>query len=603
MKATIEKPESNGIMYISEILKEIAELYNSQQKKQAPYYELPRFIYRGISKFYPYWGINENEVSSPTIEDVENGYIRSGLSVKLHKNSEVKGETGDELAERGYIRINYLNSLENMIMNVKKHYPERYDDSLNDLDILADIQHNGGATCLVDFSKNVLTALWFACNADPKDDGFVYCYDIMEDMIVHDNLIVLNSGDESLHIRELLLQTHKETNISSDITARFCLWEPTPNNSRITRQDSVFLFGIEKFHVKNHGVKVIKIPANKKRCILYAMKGLFNITGNSIYNDPIGFASINGKFSPDHRLSTDPYYRGYFNMIRGCYASALDYLKLWEGNNQEQLSDRKKLELCFSLAVCYKKLSSKVYKDTSYYENAIIEYDKVVSISRKILGIQNLSDDDRTYYQTKCTRAMNGIMDLLLELKRYSQAIDYCDTIIQAIDNGCLKRDDSASNSSGKQLNPRYCKIEKMELLCLDVLTRNLANDERNSYMRRMERFHLDAISHHNNSFFDKLLIAYYKFVFDVVIEKGKHVSKKQIPTVNKWKKAIQDNNAPNKYENYISWNFVDIKQLIDEMDEIKYGEKKRYLLNATAYMISFRDEFEMQSWGRSVEM
>ncbi|MDP4201520.1 MAG: FRG domain-containing protein [Bacteroidota bacterium] len=33
---------------------------------------------------------------------------------------------------------------------------------LSDLDILAEIQHHGGATCLTDFTTNFLVALWFA---------------------------------------------------------------------------------------------------------------------------------------------------------------------------------------------------------------------------------------------------------------------------------------------------------------------------------------------------------------------------------------------------------------------------------------------------------
>lgn len=474
---------------------------------------------------------------------------------------------------------------------------------MTDLDILADIQHNGGATCLVDFSKNVLTALWFACNADHNDDGFIYCYDIMEDMIVHDNLTILKSDNEKQSIRELLLQTYKETNVSSDTTARFCLWEPTPKNARIVRQDSVFLFGIEKFLIKEHGVRIIKIPAEKKQCMLQAMRGLFNITGNSIYNDPVGFASVNNKFSLDYNLSVNPYHRGYVNMIRGCYGTALDYLKLWEGNNNENLPDRKKLELCFSLAVCYKNLSAKIYEDGMYYDNAMIEYDKVVSIARKILKTPKLSDDKRKYYRTKCTRAMNGVMDLLFELKRYEQAINYCDIIIEEINNGCLRCNDREAMSTEKKLNPRYCKIEKMELLDLDVLTRRLAKNVRNSYVQRMEKYYKDALSHPDNSFFDKLLIEYYKFVFDVIVWKGKQVPNAKIAMVNTWKKAIQSHTTPHKYENYISWNFVDIKRQIDAMDESEYGEKKRYLLNATAYMISFRDEFEMQSWGRNADM
>lgn len=604
MEKTIRESENitNGIKYICDVLQKVEKLFSVQQKRQECYYELPRFIYRGITKFYPFWEIDGNGISVPTEEDVLNDYIRSGLSVKLYKNSKGKKETSNSLAERGYIRINYLNSLENMIINAKKHYPEHY-NNLTDLNILADIQHNGGATCLVDFSKNVLTALWFACNADLQDDGFIYCYDIMEDMIVNDNLSILKTDEEIQSIRKLLLQTYKETNVSSDTTARFCLWEPTPQNIRITRQDSVFLFGIEKFLVKEHGVQIIRIPAKEKLCILKAMKGLFNITSNSIYNDPVGFASVNSKFSLDYNLSADPYYRGYVNMIRGFYGSALDYLKLWEGNNNEQLSDERKLELSFSLAVCYKNQSAKINKNNIYYDNAIIEYDKVVNLARKILNHHDLSENERKYYQTKCTRAMSGIIDLLFELKRYSQAIDYCDIIINEINNGCLRCNKTAIISIGKNLNPRYCKIEKMELLDLEVLTQKVTKDTRDRYVQRMERYYTDANSHPDNSFFDSLLIAYYKIVFDIAIEKGRHVSKEQIAMINKWKKAIQTNENSNKYENYISWNFLDIKTLIDKMEESRYGEKKRYLLNATAYMISFRNEFEMQSWGRSADM
>lgn len=599
----------DGIEYVCDILMNVKQVYSLQQEKNACYYELPRFIYRGITKFYPYNDVGGDGIKTPEEEVVLNDYIRSGLSVKLYKNSigndtipkKDNNKSYNNLAERGYIRINYLNNLENMIINARKHYPEQYKDGMSDLNILADIQHNGGATCLVDYSKNILTAIWFACHNDHDADGFIYCYDIMEDMIVNDNLTILKPDEENESIRKLLLQTHKETNISSDTTSRFCLWEPKPNNTRITRQDSIFVFGIEKFLVREHGIKVIKIPAYKKLCILKAMKGLFNVTGNSIYNDPVGFASLNSKFSLDYNLNTDPYHRGYVNMIRGLYESALDYLKLWEGNNNESLSDKRTLELCFSLAVCYKNQSAKVYKDKKYYDNAIIEYDKVVTLARKILKDNELSESERKYYQTKCTRAASGIMDLLFELKRYSQAIDYCDTIIHEINNGCLTCNDTSSK--GKNLNPRYCKIEKMELLDLVVLTEKLTNDKRNSYVLLMEKYYEDAFSHPGNSFFDQLLIAYYKFVFDVAISKGKYIKKETLAEVNKWKKDIRSNETPSKYDNYISWNFVDIKNLIDNLDERKYGDKKGYLLNATAYMISFRDEFEMQSWGRSAEM
>ena len=608
---------TNGINYICDVLNDVADIFKSQQERQEVYYSMPRYIYRGITKFYPYLDIDSEGVSKPEMKDVENDYIRSGLSLKMYRSSNAKKGQTNSLEENGYIRINYINALEKLLKNARKHYPEQYDNQMSDLNILADIQHNGGATCLVDFSKNILTALWFACNDDIQDDGFLYCYDIMEDMIVHDTLMMIKPKDERMSIRELLQQTYRETNISSDTTARFCLWEPSPRSTRILRQDSIFMFGIERFRVKEHGIKIIRIPAERKLCILQAMKGLFNIRGSVIYNDHVGFATMNSKSSRDYKLTVDPYCKGYVNMIYGHYSSALDYLKLWEGNFSERLSDRHRLELCFSLAVCYKNLDGEnadedmtkpyCHEDGSklYYDNAILEYDKVVSLAKRILKSQDLTDDERRYYQTKCTRAMNGIMDLLFELKRYSHAIDYCDAIIREITSGCLNNCEmpKSPNKASKNLDPRYCKIEKMELLDLDVLTRKLANDERNDYIMRMDIYYQEAISHLGNSFFDELLIEYYKFVFDIAIKKGQNIPNSLKAEVISWRNKLHDSNTPNKYDNYVSWNFVDIKKVIDGIDERKYGDKKKYLLYATAYMISFRDEFEMQNWGRSVEM
>ena len=47
---------------------------------------------------------------------------------------------------------------------------------LHDLEILAELQHIGAATCLIDFSRSVLVALWIACqksSKEPQEDGKV----------------------------------------------------------------------------------------------------------------------------------------------------------------------------------------------------------------------------------------------------------------------------------------------------------------------------------------------------------------------------------------------------------------------------------------------
>ncbi len=42
------------------------------------------------------------------------------------------------------------------------------------VDILTDLRHFGGDTALVDFSRNLLVALFFACNGDREEDGYVF---------------------------------------------------------------------------------------------------------------------------------------------------------------------------------------------------------------------------------------------------------------------------------------------------------------------------------------------------------------------------------------------------------------------------------------------
>lgn len=44
---------------------------------------------------------------------------------------------------------------------------------LTDFELLAKLQHHGAATRLVDFSKNVLVALWFAIQDNKEETGLL----------------------------------------------------------------------------------------------------------------------------------------------------------------------------------------------------------------------------------------------------------------------------------------------------------------------------------------------------------------------------------------------------------------------------------------------
>lgn len=576
-----------GVEYVISFLHEVKAVTSKQLK----YYKYPQFIFRGISKFYPYQ--SKTGINFPENKQVENDTIRSGLSVRLDSYDNNKPET------KPYIRANYVNILRDMIKTAKRHFPDKYQEEMSDLDILADIQHNGGATCLVDFSKNVLTALWFACNADTDADGFVYCYDVMHDIIVNDCLSYIK--DESQPVESLLAQTYRETNICSDVDTRFCIWEPSSRNNRIIRQDSVFVFGMEKFIVKDHGIEIIRIDADKKECILLAMEAFFNVSEDTIFNDSIGFAHANRKTIPYRKLEISAYTRGFDDMINGNYEAALEFFKLYESECRKKSTMEELIEMHFSLAVCYKHIK-RANKTITYEENAIIEYSQVIKLIRKIFSNKCHEKialkQDRDYYIRKCTRAYNGIFDMLYETKQYEKAICKCDELICDIESGMLENKSDKTLPMNKELSPIYCKITKMELLDLQLMKdyKNMQNYAKEKIMTYREDAFKVLKGEKQEKYFDKLLIEYYTLVYQVLVasEEEKDKFKKDFSRLIINMKNSFEEAEP--YNSYILWNFADIKEAIKKLDLGGSSFKKELLSSATAQIIAFRDEFEVQS-------
>lgn len=576
-----------GVEYVISFLHEVKAVTSKQLK----YYKYPQFIFRGISKFYPYQ--SKTGINFPENKQVENDTIRSGLSVRLDSYDNNKPET------KPYIRANYVNILRDMIKTAKRHFPDKYQEEMSDLDILADIQHNGGATCLVDFSKNVLTALWFACNADTDADGFVYCYDVMHDIIVNDCLSYIK--DESQPVESLLAQTYRETNICSDVDTRFCIWEPSSRNNRIIRQDSVFVFGMEKFIVKDHGIEIIRIDADKKECILLAMEAFFNVSEDTIFNDSIGFAHANRKTIPYRKLEISAYTRGFDDMINGNYEAALEFFKLYESECRKKATMEELIEMHFSLAVCYKHIK-RANKTITYEENAIIEYSQVIKLIRKMFSNKCHEKialkQDRDYYIRKCTRAYNGIFDMLYETKQYEKAICKCDELIRDIESGMLENKSDKTLPMNKELSPIYCKITKMELLDLQLMKdyKNMQNYAKEKIVTYREDAFKVLKGEKQEKYFDKLLIEYYTLVYQVLVapEEEKDKFKKDFSRLIINMKNSFEEAEP--YNSYILWNFADIKEAIKKLDLGGSSFKKELLSSATAQIIAFRDEFEVQS-------
>ena len=104
---------------------------------------------------------------------------------------------------------------------------------LKELEILADLQHFGAATCLIDFSHNAQVALRFACEADHKNpqatpDGKVFA--------------VRNSPPRFKEITPALLEEDIDYFLKDGEEAQLYHWRPRQQNHRIIAQQSILIF-------------------------------------------------------------------------------------------------------------------------------------------------------------------------------------------------------------------------------------------------------------------------------------------------------------------------------------------------------------------------
>ena len=106
-------------------------------------------------------------MNNEEIHLVSPDYIKSGAAVRLQENT---------ISNTPH--IDYINYINHLLYDAKERFPKYVDEQFTDIEILADLQHKGAASCLVDFSNNFLTSLWFATRGDEKDLGYLYCYDI-----------------------------------------------------------------------------------------------------------------------------------------------------------------------------------------------------------------------------------------------------------------------------------------------------------------------------------------------------------------------------------------------------------------------------------------
>ncbi len=65
-----------------------------------------------------------------------------------------------------------LKTEEYLIDEEKKHFSSHTPN----IEVLTELQHYGGKTCLLDFTRNMYIALFFACNCEGKENGRIILF-------------------------------------------------------------------------------------------------------------------------------------------------------------------------------------------------------------------------------------------------------------------------------------------------------------------------------------------------------------------------------------------------------------------------------------------
>lgn len=152
-----------------------------------------------------------------------------------------------------------------------------------ELHILAQLQHQGAATGLMDFTTNPLVSLWFACDGHPDQDGAVYVLSRSEVQEVDEHEVRQRGLIEYFHGAGL----RKEPPF---------LWRPQGVQGRAKSQNAVFVFGVPVLWPAF--LQQVVIEKNVKLCLIEELREAHGIVRDTLFPDFAEYASANSTSQP-----------------------------------------------------------------------------------------------------------------------------------------------------------------------------------------------------------------------------------------------------------------------------------------------------------------
>ena len=252
---------------------------------------------------------------------------QSDASWELNSSAERRiKNSGEKLGMIEYLTKHLIEPARN------EGYGNQQNRYLNDLELLAALQHQGAATCLIDFTANFHLALWFAC-IDPEEDGAVFVIDSGDIRTFREvTTEQANNGIEKLPKGETDTPKFIEGKIntpSSIQSPSFYYWKPPPNENRIVVQNSCFIFSFLLNSISETVYKKITIPKNDKEAIRDLLQKYYGLSMRTVFRDFTGFASSHGRGMRIDIPTAERYYQSGDNRFRrGEYDRAIaDYTR------------------------------------------------------------------------------------------------------------------------------------------------------------------------------------------------------------------------------------------------------------------------------------
>ena len=270
---------------------------------------------------------------------------------------------------------------------------------LKELEILADLQHFGAATCLIDFSHSAQIALWFACerdhkNAEDSPDGKVFA--------------VSNQPPKFREITPTLLKEDIGYFLKDGEESQLYHWQPRQQNHRIIAQQSIFLFGNYEFAAED--VRII--TAESKQVIRSELEKVSGITKDRMFPDFEGFAVVRSEEVPYTELTPSEFKeRGFLAYERGDYRDAIsDFDRVLTLNSSDpeayflRGNAKYRLKLYSGAVDDYTDaITLKPDESDYYYWLGMAKYDmkQFDEAKESFSNAINLKSDDGGYYRMK----------------------------------------------------------------------------------------------------------------------------------------------------------------------------------------------------------